>query len=100
MERPRRLHPALLLTSTPASSRASAWLGRTAPALNFTSTTRADRLSTTFLLRMGAGVGRRVGGEGGQELPGRYGGPGIKSPTVGVAGLGTFASTRPRLNCT
>lgn len=45
---------ALLLTSALASSLASAWLGKTAASPNFTSMTKADRFSTTFLLRIEA----------------------------------------------
>lgn len=45
---------ARLLTSALASSRASAWPGKTAAPPNLTSTTSADSLSTTFLLRMEA----------------------------------------------
>lgn len=47
-------HLALLLTSARASSLASAWLGKTAASPNFTSMTKADRFSTTFLLRIEA----------------------------------------------
>lgn len=48
------------LTSVSASSRAWAWLGKNAAPPNFTSTTSADSLSTTFLLRMEAAVSERL----------------------------------------
>lgn len=48
MERPHRLQ----------ALRGLSWLGRTAAALNFLPTIRADRLSSAFLLRMKAVWGR------------------------------------------
>lgn len=60
-----------VLTSAAASSRACAWLGRTAASPNFTSTTRAESPSTAFLLRMEAGEGAQ--GWGQARAPGLQG---------------------------
>ncbi|KAF6119517.1 hypothetical protein HJG60_010014 [Phyllostomus discolor] len=60
---------AQLLTDPLASSQASIRLGKMAAPPNFTSTTRADRLSTTFFLRGEAGGG---GGGWGQRAAWRF----------------------------